>query len=342
MADGSLKRIEDIAVGDRVIGMTGSTNTVRDVERVPLGQRLLYGFNEGLPFVTAEHPFRTPTGWKSLEPLMTAAENAFLKVQRLHVGDQLYVWAADKSAQSKVSGNLAIDLNETLAFDVEPLSSIKQMRADPETTVYNLLLDGDNTYVADGYLVHNKGGDDGDSGGESGDSGDSGESGDSGNSGSGSDSSGSDSSGESGDSGDSGESGESGNSGSGSESSGSDSSEAGESGDDSSSGDSDDSSESGESGDADESGESGDSGGNSESGESGDNSSSDDSDDSIESGESGDGEVTGGSSQASRALNRPGINDGGSVFAGDVSPAGEDLSRDLEQKLIIRGWRNGS
>lgn len=39
------------------------------------------------------------------------------------------------------------------------LGEIAAVRADPETVVYNLLLDGDHTYFADGYLVHNKAGD---------------------------------------------------------------------------------------------------------------------------------------------------------------------------------------
>ena len=59
MADGRLKKIEDIAVGDIVLGQDGAHNTVTGIERVSLGERLLYGFNGGTPFVTSEHPFMT-------------------------------------------------------------------------------------------------------------------------------------------------------------------------------------------------------------------------------------------------------------------------------------------
>jgi len=36
------------------------------------------------------------------------------------------------------------------------IEAIATVRADPDVVVYNLLLDGDHTYFADGYLVHNK------------------------------------------------------------------------------------------------------------------------------------------------------------------------------------------
>jgi hypothetical protein len=68
MADGHVKTIETIQPDDQVLGITGTVNTVIDIERVPLGERRLYGFNGGRPFVTAEHPFYTEQGWKSLDP----------------------------------------------------------------------------------------------------------------------------------------------------------------------------------------------------------------------------------------------------------------------------------
>jgi hypothetical protein len=37
------------------------------------------------------------------------------------------------------------------------LQSIKEKVADPGTQLYNFILEGNNTYYANGYLVHNKG-----------------------------------------------------------------------------------------------------------------------------------------------------------------------------------------
>ena len=291
LADGSLRAIEDIRIGDQVLGMNGRANRVVGIEKVLLENRLLYGFNESPAFVTAEHPFLTPAGWKSIDPSMTALENAALKAQLLGIGDVLYQWSA-RNAQSTQSGHLPVAQVLEPRLDLIELKAMTYRFAAPDTIVFNLLLDGDNTYFANDYLVHNKGGDSGNSG-EGGDSGNSGEGGDSGNSGEGGDSG---NSGEGGDSGNSGEGGDSGNSGE-----GGDSGNSGEGGDSGNSGEGGDSGNSGEGGDSGNSGEGGDSGGSGEgggssgssgsgnsggSGEGGD--SGDSGDDSGESGESGD------------------------------------------------------
>src|SRR5262249_11371421 len=68
MADGSMKPIEQIRVGDPVLGPEGEVNRVIGIERPFLGTRKLYALNESGYFVTAEHPFMTGEGWKSIDP----------------------------------------------------------------------------------------------------------------------------------------------------------------------------------------------------------------------------------------------------------------------------------
>ena len=225
MADGSEKPIEEIVVGDRVMGAAGQANRVTAIERPRLAGRSLHGFNGGRPFVTAEHPFRTLGGWKSIDPMATRSENARLRVGRLAVGDMLVAVAAP-DGRSGTNGALATSPSAAPAFQYVALRALAAAPADPETVVYNLILDGDHGYFADRFLVHNKGdgggegsdGSDAGSDGESSDGPDAGSDGsDSGSDGSGSDGSdsgaGSDGSGsESGESGDgSGSSGSSGN-----------------------------------------------------------------------------------------------------------------------------------
>jgi len=226
MADGSEKPIEEIVVGDRVMGVDGQANRVTAIERPRLAGRPLHGFNGGRPFVTAEHPFRTLGGWKSIDPMATRSENARLRVARLAVGDMLVAAAAPDGA-TRADGALAASPSTAPALQYVALRALTAVPADPETVVYNLILDGDHSYFADRFLVHNKGG-------EGGDGGDGGEGSGSGSdgSGSGSDGSGSRSDG-SGSGSDGGES--SGSSGSGSDGgeSGDSSGESGESGDDS-------------------------------------------------------------------------------------------------------------
>ncbi len=159
MADGSEKRIKDIKTGDRVLSGDGRVNRVVAVERPRLAGRNLFAFNGGAPFVTAEHPFLTPAGWKALDPVATAEENPALTVASLTRGDLLTVAQPQRDG---TLGNLA--LAAEVATSLVPLQRIETFDADPQMQVYNLLLDGDHTYIANGFVVHNKGG--GDRGGD--------------------------------------------------------------------------------------------------------------------------------------------------------------------------------
>ncbi|MCP4471570.1 MAG: hypothetical protein GY815_12965 [Gammaproteobacteria bacterium] len=137
MADGSDKQIADVKKGEAVLGMNHEKNIVTDIEVPDLGARSVYSFNDGKPFVTHEHPFMTSNGWKSLSPVETQSEHGMV-VKTLAEGDFL----------------------ETLGRVYTELDQIDVHTFDPETPVYNLLLSGNNTYYAAGFLVHNKYGDD--------------------------------------------------------------------------------------------------------------------------------------------------------------------------------------
>jgi hypothetical protein len=183
MADGSEKPISEVRIGELVMASNGRANRVVDIERPILGARRLYALNGGPYFVTSEHPFMTVAGWKAVDPAATAAENPRLAVSRLQPGDCLTTLQAVRA--SNTAGNLAL---AGLVLETTVLVHLDARAADPATPLFNLLLDGDHAYFAEGYLVHNKGGDDGgeggggeggDDGGEGGDDGaEAGESGD--------------------------------------------------------------------------------------------------------------------------------------------------------------------
>ena len=203
MADGGAKLISAIEPGDAVMGYRGRINRVIGVERVPLGQRRLHAINGQKAFFTAEHPFLTSQGWRSVSPAATIRETHTICVTELSLGDRLVC----VGLVAPGIGTLAVE--PSLDFHLTPLVNLSTDEAPADTVVFNLFLDGDHTYVANGFVVHNKGGEGGDGGGDGGDSGEGGESGDSGDSGD---------SGEGGESGDDGEGGESGDSGEGGES----------------------------------------------------------------------------------------------------------------------------
>ena len=140
MADGTLKNIEDVIVGDKIKGHK-EDNTVIKLDPTLLGNRKLYSFNNNQHyFFTSEHPFMTEKGWKSIKPEKTKERD----------GAELY---DQLKGELKVGDKLVTDngLVEITNIDSKEMNS-------PEMSLYNFNVSNDNSYIADGYIVHNKGG----------------------------------------------------------------------------------------------------------------------------------------------------------------------------------------
>ncbi|MBL7714301.1 MAG: hypothetical protein JNL01_02470 [Bdellovibrionales bacterium] len=129
-ADGSQIAIERIQVGDKVIGKDGVINTVLEV-KVREYNDMIYGLNGAEPFVTRSHPFWTKAGWKSMDPAQSVRE-VRLDVGALALGDEL----------------------QTTDQKWSTLNQISMKKYDG--VVYNLDTDGDDTFTAQGYTVHNR------------------------------------------------------------------------------------------------------------------------------------------------------------------------------------------
>lgn len=153
MADGTSKPIDQVAIGDVVLGQDG-VNRVIEIERPILGDRRLYALNDGPFFVTAEHPFLTEDGWKAIDPAATAAENPALIVARLAVGDRLLSLVGAAVPVVAHAGVCVAESQPDLASVT--LGSLIGVSANPTTPLYNLRLDGDHAYFANELLVHNK------------------------------------------------------------------------------------------------------------------------------------------------------------------------------------------
>jgi hypothetical protein len=156
LADGAAKPIDQITVGDRVLGQ-GGFNTVLAITTPRLGDRRLYALNGSAFFVTASHPFLTEDGWKSIDPAATALEHSELPVGRLVLGDRLLALATVAAPAFAVAGGTGRG-EDVVAPRLQstPLRSLVGVLGDPATQLYNLRVDGDHTYFADDLLVHNK------------------------------------------------------------------------------------------------------------------------------------------------------------------------------------------
>ena len=132
--DGTLDAIENIEIGDELMGRDGSINTVKDFDRPELWERWLWTMNdESTPWFTSEHPFMTEEGWKSLEPHLTKLEMPDLDVTRLKEGDKIV--QADGT------------LKELKLYDA--------FEGEYDTQLYNFILSNTRSYFANGNLVHN-------------------------------------------------------------------------------------------------------------------------------------------------------------------------------------------
>lgn len=139
MANGSERDIHTVKIGDKLMGSDGEARTVLALDRPLLwkgkDQRLIE-INGDKAFTTDNHPIMTEGGWKAVNPEM-AEKEAF---------DQL----AGKIGKLEVGDMLIMAKGETVK--VESIKVLPQ--EERERRLYNLLLDGDHTYYANGVLVH--------------------------------------------------------------------------------------------------------------------------------------------------------------------------------------------
>lgn len=134
MHDGSHKYIKDILVNDLVMNQTGVSNKVIGIEAPSLANRLMYSFNEHWAFVSEEHPILTTSGWAAFNPNSWAVEKEFVgKLNKIEIGTEI------------------ITKNGT-----ELVTKIQEHVLPKEYKIYNLILDGDHTYIVENCVVHNK------------------------------------------------------------------------------------------------------------------------------------------------------------------------------------------
>ena len=140
MADGSTKNIEDVQLGDKLVGKDESINTVLDFIRPKLGNRTLISINRSVPFMTNDHPVYMKDGtWKSFNP--EATKNKYIALSTWEIG--------------KLEVGDVIETYNGAGLEVQTIS---EHSGDADLQVYNFTLDGNNTYLANDLVVHNKGG----------------------------------------------------------------------------------------------------------------------------------------------------------------------------------------
>ena len=143
LEDNTTKNIQDMQVGDLVIGKDGIVNAVVELRVRTKTDKVVYTINGSFK-TTAGHPLLSKTGWKSCNSAAGKDVHPELNITELEVGDILL----------KDAGNANGDTVE------EAVTSITLETPSGETTFYNLDVtdspSGNDTYVVDNYIVHNK------------------------------------------------------------------------------------------------------------------------------------------------------------------------------------------
>jgi hypothetical protein len=150
MADGTVKAIEEVAVGDQVIGAFGEINDVLALQHVFVGTSTMYKINgehdttDHHPHVSVDKKFYTPepaiidTVYGKSYPVIGPEGLTTMNLGGLRKG----------RAQKLELGHVlkTIDGSRTV-------NTLEAYSLPPETPLYNLVIGGSHTYHVNGYAV---------------------------------------------------------------------------------------------------------------------------------------------------------------------------------------------
>jgi hypothetical protein len=152
MADGSNKAIEEVAVGDLVVGAFGEVNPVLALHRSKLGSQRIININNDHK-ATENHPHISP------DRKFYAANIAALENNTYGRSHTVIDFAGDK-VQMMLHGlkkgrvqQLAVGIMLQTTAGPKLLESLEYETMSPDTDLYNLVVGGSHTYNVDGYAV---------------------------------------------------------------------------------------------------------------------------------------------------------------------------------------------
>lgn len=151
MADGSQKAIEDVAVGDVVLGAFGEANPVFALHRPLLGSAHMNLIN-GEHSTTAHHPHvSVDRGFYCSEP--ATVENATYGQEHEVIDGtgvvKRFLHGLKKGRVQRLDLGIVLKTVE----GGRSVTSLETYNLPPETQLYNLVTGGSHTYHVDGYAV---------------------------------------------------------------------------------------------------------------------------------------------------------------------------------------------
>ena len=142
MHDFTLKPIEQLAPDTRVWGQNGVINTV--ITNTTLsGTRAIYTINNQIE-VTGTHPILTSEGWAAIEVERSRNLHPTLEIKELVAGDRWIRIRRNGDEFEEIVQDIVEDTRDVLVYSLNVSGE-----DTPE-------IDGNDTYVANGVIVHNK------------------------------------------------------------------------------------------------------------------------------------------------------------------------------------------
>jgi hypothetical protein len=153
MADGSLKPIEAVEIGDKVLGAFGEHNTVLALHRPMLGAGCIMNINN-------EHKTTTHHPHVSADKKIYCAEPKL--INSFTYGKEHMV-IVDKSGSKEKRTMYGLHSDRILKLEVgvelqtvsgaRRVDTMETIKMSPFTQVYHLVVDGSHTFMVDGYAV---------------------------------------------------------------------------------------------------------------------------------------------------------------------------------------------
>lgn len=150
MADFTWKAIENVEVGDQVIGADNNINTVTKNKTTCVGLRQLVKFEDSDFYTTDDHMFLTKKGWKTWRPdtvLSSYSDNG-----EYLIGENRERPIDDDDYLKKVE---VVDGELVEKFVSVATLGVTKHDVDPDYVVHDLTLDGNMSYIVEGYVAHN-------------------------------------------------------------------------------------------------------------------------------------------------------------------------------------------
>jgi hypothetical protein len=151
MADFTWKAIKDIQPGDRVVGNHGVVNTVSANKRIGVGIRKMIKLKGTSFYTTDDHLFLTKKGWKTWRP------DIVLNSPETKNGEFLIGENRERSIDGDDFLKKINIVDGKMVEEFVPFNTLDPEVHDFESNyvVHDLTLDGNMTYIVEGYVVHN-------------------------------------------------------------------------------------------------------------------------------------------------------------------------------------------